>query len=111
MDKVTRELQEAIYGASYLEGGKLGGIWGDIEEIKERLSKLEKEIKALRDKEESDWMTVRQVTKYLHISKTTFYEWVNKGRIILYKVSEDARAVRVKRSEIDQLFQPIDKVP
>lgn len=76
-------------------------------EIIERLKALEKRVSALEKRESSDWMTINQAVKSLHISRTTFYEWVKDGRVTLYKISEETRAVRVKRSEIDQLFKPV----
>jgi len=107
MEESIRELQVAVYGESYLEGGKLGGISGDIEEIKERLSEIEERVKELEElRGGSEWLSPRQALAYLSISKATFYKAVHEGKLPLYKLDlKDSKLVRVKRSDLDQLFK------
>lgn len=80
-----------------------------MQEIMRRFETLEERVVALEDDEQQHaqavqpiddgWLTVAQVCKELHISDSTFYEWLNAG-LLPEGVVFGPRSKRWKMSEI-----------
>lgn len=53
---------------------------------------------------ESEWLTIPQAVGYLKIARSTLYRWIQEGRLISYRFSE--QTVRVRKGDLDALAQP-----
>ncbi len=51
---------------------------------------------------ENEWLTPKEVSKYLKVSLSTVYRWTEDGILKRYKVG---RTTRYKKSEVDQVVE------
>jgi len=47
------------------------------------------------------WVTIREASGYLKVSRSTLYRWARDGRIRLHRLGR--RTVRVRKEELDRI--------
>jgi excisionase family DNA binding protein len=53
-------------------------------------------------------LTIREVSDYLRLSRTTVWRWCNEGKLLAFKVG---RGWRVRKSDVDKLISQPDVSP
>lgn len=71
-------------------------------QLEERLSASV--LNALKNSDESEYMTRKQAEAYLHIAPSTLYNYVKAGVIKQYKLNGETMRTYFKRSEIEALL-------
>jgi len=54
--------------------------------------------------DETDYYTIAEAARLLHVSAPTVWRWVDSGRLPAHRVG--ARTIRIRRSDLDSMVQP-----
>lgn len=52
---------------------------------------------------DNDWLTLKQAAEFVGVTPRTVQNWIKNGKIKGYQV---VGRIRVKRSDVDALYQP-----
>lgn len=50
----------------------------------------------------NEYLTIKEVTVLMKVSRTTVYNWMNSGKLIFYKVG---RLVRIKSEDLKKFIE------
>lgn len=48
------------------------------------------------------WLDIKEVSRYLHVSRSTLYTWIREG---LLPVKRVGRQIRIKREKLDEMIE------
>ena len=48
------------------------------------------------------WLDIKEVSRYLHVSRSTLYTWIREG---LLPVKRVGRQIRIKREKLDEIIE------
>lgn len=48
------------------------------------------------------WLDIKEVSRYLHVSRSTLYAWIREG---LLPVKRVGRQIRIKREKLDEMIE------
>jgi len=75
----------------------------DLQEVKDRLSKLEKRVP-------THWLTIVEAGEYLRVSKRSVMRWIYDGKVKYHKTGfSKASAVRIRAEDLDAIMIPFRK--
>jgi excisionase family DNA binding protein len=55
--------------------------------------------------EERDYLTPAEAARQLHVSVSTIWRWIEKGKLPAYRVGE--RSIRIKKQDLSKVITPV----